>query len=55
MVTDPGRALITGKWKDVGNGAAATLADVVSFYDTRFGLGLTEPQKADLVAFLRTL
>ena len=73
VVTDPGRALISGRWKDVGrfkgpilrglagrppyfhNGAAATLGDVVNFYDTRFGLDLTEQQKADLVAFLRTL
>jgi hypothetical protein len=73
VVTDPGRALITGKWKDVGrfkgpilrglagrapyfhNGAAATVADVVEFYDARFGLGLDDGQKADLVAFLRTL
>jgi cytochrome c peroxidase len=73
VVTDPGRALITGKWKDVGrfkgpilrglagrapyfhNGSAATLEDAVNFYDTRFNLGLTEQQKADLVAFLRTL
>jgi len=72
-VTDPGRALITGKWKDVGrfkgpilrglagrapyfhNGSAATLRDVVDFYDTRFSLSLTEAQKRDLVAFLRTL
>ncbi len=73
VVTDPGRALITGKWKDIGrfkgpilrglsgrapyfhNGAAATLADVVTFYDTRFELGLSEQQKADLVAFLKAL
>jgi cytochrome c peroxidase len=73
VVTDPGRALITGKWKDVGrfkgpilrglagrdpyfhNGAAASLRDVVNFYDMRFELHLTEQQKADLVAFLRAL
>ncbi len=73
VTTDPGRALITGKWKDVGrfkgptlrglaghapyfhNGAAPDLETVVSFYDQRFGLGLTDQQKADLVAFLRTL
>src|SRR5262245_66182308 len=71
--TDPGRALVTGKWKDIGrfkgpilralagrapyfhNGAAATLLDVVSFYDVRFGLGLSDEDKRDLVAFLRTL
>ena len=73
VVTDPGRALVTGRWKDVGrfkgpilrglagrppyfhNGAAATLGDVVNFYDTRFELGLTDQQKADLVAFLKAL
>jgi cytochrome c peroxidase len=73
VVTDPGRALITGRWKDVGrfkgpilrglagrgpyfhNGSAATLLDVVNFYDLRFNLGLSEQQKAELVAFLRTL
>jgi hypothetical protein len=73
QVTDPGRALITGKWKDVGrfkgpilrtlssrvsyfhNGLAASLGDVVDFYDTRFGIGLIAQEKADMVAFLRTL
>ena len=73
VVTDPGRALITGKWKDVGrfkgpilrglvgrapyfhNGTAATLADAVNFYDRRFELKLTEQDKSDLVAFLRSL
>lgn len=37
------------------NGSAATLMDVVNFYDTRFNLGLTDQEKHDLVAFLRTL
>lgn len=73
VVTDPGRALITGRWKDVGrfkgpilrglagrapyfhNGSAATLADVVNFYDNRFGLSLSQQQTADLIAFLRSL
>lgn len=72
-VTDPGRAMITGKWKDIGkfkgpilrglatrapyfhNGSAATLTDLVNFYDTRFNMGLTDQQKADLVAFLNSL
>jgi cytochrome c peroxidase len=72
-VTDPGRALITGRCKDIGrvkgpilrglaarapyfhNGSAATLSDVLNFYDQRFGLGLTNQQKSDLVAFLKTL
>ncbi len=71
--TDPGRALVTGRWKDVGrfkgpvlrglagrapyfhNGSAPDLAAVVEFYDARFGLQLTPGEKADLVAFLRTL
>jgi hypothetical protein len=71
--TDPGRALVTGKWKDIGrfkgpilrglaarapyfhNGSAATLIDAVEFYQTRFQLGLSTQQKADLVAFLSSL
>jgi hypothetical protein len=71
--TDPGRAMITGKWKDVGkfkgpvlralaarapyfhNGLAATLEEVVDFYDSRFGMRLSAQEKADLVAFLRSL
>ncbi len=71
--TDPGRALITGKWNDIGrfkgpvlralssrapyfhNGAAATLDEVVDFYERRFGIGLTAQERADLLAFLRAL
>jgi cytochrome c peroxidase len=71
--SDPGRALVAGKWKDVGrfkgpilrglagrapyfhNGAAATLAEAVEFYDQRLGLHLSEQRKADLVAFLQSL
>jgi hypothetical protein len=70
---DPGRALITGKWTDIGktkgpvlrglasrppyfhNGSAATLADVIDFYDTRFRLGLTATEKSDLINFLSAL
>ncbi len=37
------------------NGSAATLADVVEFYDRRFTLQLNAREKADLVAFLRAL
>jgi cytochrome c peroxidase len=37
------------------DGSAATLMDVVNFYDLRFAMGLTESEKKDLVAFLRTL
>lgn len=71
--TDPGRALITGRWKDIGkfkgpilrglaarppyfhNGMAATLEDVIDFYDQRFGIGFSPDEKADLAAFLRAL
>jgi cytochrome c peroxidase len=71
--TDPGRALITGKWNDIGklkgpvlralaarapyfhNGSARTLMDVLNFYDTRFNMGLTAQEKADLVTFLSAL
>ena len=73
QTTDPGRAMITGKWADIGkfkgpvlrglagrapyfhNGSAATLDDVVDFYDQRFGIGFTRQEKADLVAFLKAL
>ena len=73
QTTDPGRALISGKWKDIArfkgpilrglatrapyfhNGFARDLNEAVDFYDTRFGMGLTAGEKADLVAFLRTL
>ncbi|HKC70293.1 MAG TPA: hypothetical protein VKB60_01660 [Terriglobales bacterium] len=37
------------------NGSAATLQDVVEFYNQRFQLNLTDQQKADLAAFLQTL
>ncbi|HJT22798.1 MAG TPA: hypothetical protein VJ746_20155 [Nitrospira sp.] len=71
--TDPGRALITGKWEDIGklkgpilrglaarapyfhNGSAAGLKDVIEFYNSRFDMGLTEQEKADLAAFLSAL
>src|SRR5499427_1181286 len=71
--TDPGRAMVTGKWNDVGkfkgpvlralaarppyfhDGSAATLADVIRFYDTRFQARFTEQEKADLLAFLKAL
>src|SRR5678815_1238881 len=69
--TDPGRALITGKFDDIGkfkgpvlrglsmrapyfhNGSARKLTDVVSFYETRFGIVFTPQEKSDLVAFLQ--
>ncbi|HUI62042.1 MAG TPA: hypothetical protein VLX90_17585 [Steroidobacteraceae bacterium] len=37
------------------NGAAATLLDAVNFYNQRFQMNLTEPQKEQLVAFLNSL
>ena len=37
------------------NGSAATLLDVVTFYDQRFGIGFTDQEKRDLVNFLNTL
>ncbi|MGA9423094.1 MAG: hypothetical protein WBW61_12075 [Rhodanobacteraceae bacterium] len=73
QTTDPGLALISGRWTDIGkfkgpelralvarppyfhNGSAATLLDVIDFYDTRFNMGLSGPQKSDLVAFLSAL
>jgi cytochrome c peroxidase len=73
QTTDPGRALITGKWKDIGrfkgpilralatrapyfhNGSAGDLPAAVDFYNQRFGIGFTDDEKADLVAFLLTL
>ena len=71
--TDPGLALRTGKWADIGkfkgpilrglaarapyfhNGSAATLGDVVDFYNTRFNIHIDPRQKQDLVAFLSAL
>ena len=37
------------------NGSAATLDDVLKFYNQRFNLGLTRQNQQDLVAFLSTL
>ena len=37
------------------NGSAATLLDAVNFYDTRFNLNLSQQDRDDLVAFLKTL
>jgi hypothetical protein len=35
------------------NGSAATLLDVVEFYNQRFNLGFTDQQKSDLVPVLK--
>jgi cytochrome c peroxidase len=37
------------------NGSAVTLMDAIKFYDTRFNLHLSDQDKNDLVAFLKTL
>lgn len=37
------------------NGAAASLAQVVAFYNARFQMGLTSQEESDLVAFLSSL
>jgi cytochrome c peroxidase len=37
------------------DGSAATLLDVVNFYDKRFSIGLTAVEKQDLVNFLGSL
>ena len=72
-VTDPGRALVSGKFADIGkfkgpvlrglaarapyfhNGSAATLGEVIDFYNDRFGAGIVGQDRADLIAFLNTL
>jgi cytochrome c peroxidase len=73
QTTDPGRAMVTGKWNDIGkfkgpvlrslaarppyfhDGSAATLAEVIDFYDKRFQARFTNPEKADLLMFLLAL
>lgn len=73
QTTDPGRAMVTGRWSDIGkfkgpilralaarppyfhDGSAASLADVIDFYDARFHIGFTDREKADLLAFLHAL
>jgi cytochrome c peroxidase len=73
QTTDPGRALITGKWQHMSlfkgpilrglaarapyfhNGFAATLAEVVEFYNGRFTIGLSAQEKSDLIAFMKAL
>ena len=37
------------------NGSAATLRELVDFYDRRYAIGYTEQEKSDLVAFLGAL
>ena len=72
-VTDPGRALISGKFADIGkfkgpvlralasrapyfhNGSAASLGEVIDFYNTRFNAGIAGQDREDLIAFLNSL
>jgi cytochrome c peroxidase len=37
------------------NGMAADLESVLDFYDTRFSIGFTDQEKADLIEFLKAL
>lgn len=73
QTTDPGIALTSGKWKDIGkfkvpnlrgietqspymhNGFSGDVGDIAEFYDSRFSIGLTDQEKADLKAFIQTL
>ena len=73
QTTDPGFALVTGRWADIGkfkvpdlrgletrspyfhNGFTGDLNQIADFYDTRFNIGFTPQEKADLVAFLPTM
>ncbi|MEC5387817.1 hypothetical protein VVD49_18945 [Uliginosibacterium sp. H3] len=72
-VQDPGFALVSGKWTDMGrfkvpalrglasrapyfhDGSAKTIEDTTEFYNTRFTMNLTQQEKNDLNAFLRSL
>ena len=73
QTTDPGIAMTSGKWGDIGkfkvpslrgietqspymhNGFSGDVLDIVNFYNTRFSIGFTEQEKADLKAFIQTL
>jgi cytochrome c peroxidase len=37
------------------NGSAKDLGEVVRFYNDRFGIGFTDQERDDLVAFLKAL
>lgn len=70
---DPGRAMVSGLWKDIGrfkspglrglsmrapyfhDGSASTTADVIDFYNKKFGIQFTTQELADLDAFLKAL
>ncbi len=51
----PGLRALAARAPYFHNGAAAALSDVVDFYDTRFGIGFSDQEKSDLVAFLQSL
>ncbi|MBA5607924.1 cytochrome C [Duganella sp. FT3S] len=71
--SDPGSAMESGKWSDIGrfktpglrglaarapyfhNGSQRRIEDVVRFYDTRFRIGFSPQEAADLAAFLKAL
>lgn len=71
--SDPGSAMESGKWTDIGrfktpglrglaarapyfhNGSQRRIEDVVRFYDTRFRIGFSPQEAADLAAFLKAL
>ena len=73
QTTDPGIAMTSGKWSDIGkfkvpslrgietqspymhNGFSGDVLDIVNFYNTRFSIGFTEQEKADLKAFIQTI
>jgi hypothetical protein len=73
QTTDPGRAVISGRFAHIGqfkgpilravashppffhNGMAATLEDVVDFYNARFKADFSARERMDLVAFLKAL
>jgi hypothetical protein len=70
VTADPGRAMTTGKWADIGKfkppilrglatrspyfhgSAADSTVSIIEFYDVRFNIGLSEPDKEDLVRFV---
>lgn len=46
---------LSGRAPYFHNGSAATLGDVVDFYDNRFTMGLSAGERSDLTAFLQSL
>ena len=55
QIRNPGLRGLPARAPYFHNGTAENLLDVVNFYDQRFGMLLTDDEKADLVAFLGTL